>query len=132
MGQQPEFIGLHFWAGDLSRTVDFYRMIGIDVPSPDGGFASITLGNGVNLAFGSDELTRSYDERFAAPARDKSAAALQFRFGSREEVDAMYARLTDAGYRGHLAPIDAFWGARYCEVLDPDGNAVGFHSPRGG
>jgi len=41
----------------------------------------------------------------------------------------MYEALTSAGYHGHLAPIDAFWGDRYCEVDDADGHAVGFHSP---
>ena len=41
----------------------------------------------------------------------------------------MYAALTSAGYHGHLAPIDAFWGNRYCEVDDADGHTVGFQSP---
>jgi uncharacterized glyoxalase superfamily protein PhnB len=40
----------------------------------------------------------------------------------------MYAVLTAAGYHGHLAPVDAFWGNRYAEVDDPDGTIVGFHS----
>jgi uncharacterized glyoxalase superfamily protein PhnB len=34
-----------------------------------------------------------------------------------------------AGHRSHLAPFDAFWGARYAVVLDPDGNRVGISSP---
>ena len=29
----------------------------------------------------------------------------------------------------HLEPIDAFWGARYAVVNDPDGNHVGIMSP---
>ena len=28
-----------------------------------------------------------------------------------------------------LPPFDAFWGSRYAEVCDPDGNVLGFHSP---
>jgi uncharacterized glyoxalase superfamily protein PhnB len=39
----------------------------------------------------------------------------------------MHATLTAAGHSSHLAPFDAFWGKRYCEVIDPDGNVVGFH-----
>lgn len=58
------------------------------------------------------------------------ASALQFLLESREAVDRVYGVLTDAGYHGHLAPIDAFWGGRYAEVDDPDGTIVGFHSPR--
>jgi len=26
-------------------------------------------------------------------------------------------------------PFDAFWGARYAIVEDPDGNVIGFQSP---
>ena len=42
----------------------------------------------------------------------------------------LYEELTGAGYAGHLPPFDAFWGARYAEVEDPDGNLLGFHSPQ--
>jgi hypothetical protein len=35
-----------------------------------------------------------------------------------------------AGYAGQQAPFDAFFGARYAIVTDPDGNAVGIMSPR--
>jgi uncharacterized glyoxalase superfamily protein PhnB len=48
---------------------------------------------------------------------------------SREAVDALYADLTVAGYKGLQAPWDAFWGARYAIVEDPDGIGVGLMSP---
>ena len=38
--------------------------------------------------------------------------------------------LTAAGHRGLQAPYDAFWGARYAVVEDPDGIAVGLMSPK--
>ena len=44
-------------------------------------------------------------------------------------MDARYADLTAAGYRGQQPPWDAFWGARYAVVEDPDGNPVGLMSP---
>jgi hypothetical protein len=34
-----------------------------------------------------------------------------------------------AGYEGQQPPYDAFTGARYAVVLDPDGNAVGLMGP---
>ena len=37
--------------------------------------------------------------------------------------------MTSAGYRGLQSPYDAFWGARYAMVEDPDGVAVGLMSP---
>ena len=54
---------------------------------------------------------------------------LGFRVATREAVDALYGRMTAAGHRGQQPPYDAFWGARYAVVEDPDGNAVGIMSP---
>jgi uncharacterized glyoxalase superfamily protein PhnB len=44
-------------------------------------------------------------------------------------VDRLYAELTAGGYRGKQPPYDAFWGARYAVVADPDGIDVGLMSP---
>ena len=52
-----------------------------------------------------------------------------FALPSREAVDERYAALTAAGYAGRQPPFDAFWGARYAIVADPDGNDVGLMSP---
>jgi uncharacterized glyoxalase superfamily protein PhnB len=57
------------------------------------------------------------------------STVLGFAVPSRQAVDEIYAGLTGAGYRGHQKPYDAFWGARYAIVEDPDGNAVGLMSP---
>lgn len=126
--QQPAFTGLHFFARDMAATLAFYRLCGLMLPD-NPHFASVTLPNGIAFAFGSYDLTRGYDAGFHEPV-GAGAIALQFDLPSREAVDAMYADLTGAGHAGHLAPIDAFWGSRYAEVEDPDGNIVGFHSPR--
>ena len=50
--------------------------------------------------------------------------SLAFVCDSPAEVDAHYDRMLAAGYAGHLAPFDAFWGQRYAILHDPDGNAV--------
>ena len=52
-----------------------------------------------------------------------------FGVSSREEVDRLYGEMTATGHRGLQAPFDAFWGARYAIVEDPDGIAVGLMSP---
>ena len=52
-----------------------------------------------------------------------------FSVASREEVDRLFAELTAAGHEGLQPPWDAFWGARYAIVEDPDGIAVGLMSP---
>lgn len=124
---QPTFTGLHFFVRDMAATIAFYRQLGLDVPDGE-HFVSMTLPGGIKLAFGTYALTRGYDAAFDE-RNGPSSNALQFDLPSREAVDALYDNLTSAGARGHLAPIDAFWGSRYAEVLDPDGNVVGFHSP---
>ena len=52
-----------------------------------------------------------------------------FSLPTREAVDERYAALTSVGYAGRQPPFDAFWGARYAIVADPDGNDVGLMSP---
>ena len=54
---------------------------------------------------------------------------LGFMLASRTAVDDRYAELIAAGYQGRQPPFDAFWGARYAVVADPDGNDVGLMSP---
>jgi len=39
-------------------------------------------------------------------------------------MDALYERIVGSGYKGHRQPWDAFWGQRYAQVVDPDGNLV--------
>jgi uncharacterized glyoxalase superfamily protein PhnB len=124
------FIGVHLVTADMAAALDFYRHIGLEVP--DGAeeqvHVTLDLGNGAQLELSTVALARAYDPGWRDPSAPP-ASALQFRLASRDAVDDLYAELTAAGYHGHLAPFDAFWGNRYAEVDDPDGNLVGFHSP---
>ena len=52
-----------------------------------------------------------------------------FRVAERAEVDRSVEIVAAAGYRVLQPPFDAFWGARYAIVEDPDGVAVGLMSP---
>jgi catechol 2,3-dioxygenase-like lactoylglutathione lyase family enzyme len=58
-----------------------------------------------------------------------SGAVLGFKVESREEVDALVEALAGEGVPVQQPPYDAFWGARYAIVSDPDGHAVGIMSP---
>lgn len=80
---------------------------------------------GINLDFDSTQLARSYNEGFEA----EHGSVIGFSLSSREEVDERYKEMTHAGYAGLQSPYDAFWGARYAIVEDPDGNHVGLMSP---
>jgi len=46
-----------------------------------------------------------------------------------EDVDAIVAAVSAAGHRVLQPPHDAFFGARYAVVEDPDGLAVGIMDP---
>jgi len=129
-GGNSMFIGVHLAVADMSKAMDFYRRAGLPAPegAAAGGHVEIGLGGGVHLAFSTPAVISMYDSEWRGPS-PSTATVLQLQLSSRAEVDDMYAALTSAGYHGHLAPIDAFWGNRYCEVDDADGHTVGFQSP---
>ena len=58
-----------------------------------------------------------------------TGVVLGFKVETRDEVDAMVTTLAADGVPVQQPPFDAFWGARYAVVSDPDGNAVGIMSP---
>jgi uncharacterized glyoxalase superfamily protein PhnB len=122
-------IGVHLTVADVPAAIAFYRRLGLDVPEAVGGgsHVEIDLGDGHHLALSSPDITRAYDPGWTTPS-GPPGSVLQFEVDSRDAVDELYAELTTAGYQGHLAPIDAFWGNRYAEVDDPAGHRVGFHS----
>ncbi|MDQ7033970.1 MAG: VOC family protein [Anaerolineae bacterium] len=49
---------------------------------------------------------------------------LAFLCDSPKDVDTHFERLKGLGYGVHKAPFDAFWGQRYAQIEDPDGNVI--------
>jgi catechol 2,3-dioxygenase-like lactoylglutathione lyase family enzyme len=128
MTAQFHFIGLV--VADMAASLAFYRRLGLDVPPEADGEPHVEapLGEGPLLVWDTVDVIRSFDPDWTPPTGDPGAA-LGFRCDSPEEVDRRYAELTAAGYRGHKAPWDAFWGQRYAIVRDPDGNSVDLLAP---
>jgi uncharacterized glyoxalase superfamily protein PhnB len=112
-----EVRGIHLFVRDVARSVAFYELAGIEFAYVGEHFARASGGRAA-LEIGSYDLTRGYDPGFREPPPGGSTA-VQLGVDSREEVDAAFARMVTAGYEGHAAPFDAFWGARYAEVRDP-------------
>jgi uncharacterized glyoxalase superfamily protein PhnB len=114
----------------MAKAMDFYRRAGL--PVPDGverrEHVQIDVGPDVPIALSTPAVVAMYDSGWRGPS-PSTATVLQLQLVDRDAVDDMYTALTGAGYRGHLAPIDAFWGNRYCEIDDADGHTVGFQSP---
>ncbi|WP_282695649.1 VOC family protein [Streptomyces sp. CC208A] len=109
---------------DMAASLAFYRRLGLDFPEGAEGapHVEVVLPGGLRLAWDTEESVRSFDPSYRRAGG--SRGELAFRCGAAEEVDAVYAELTGAGYTGHLEPWDAVWGQRYAVVHDPDGYGV--------
>jgi uncharacterized glyoxalase superfamily protein PhnB len=127
----PNLNQLNIVARDFDRTLAFYRRLGVDIEESGGGdgirHVAVTLGNGLLLEFDNVELARMYNAARRQGAG--SGVVIGFSVATREAVDERYADLVAAGYEGRQPPWDAFWGARFAIVADPEGNDVGIMSP---
>ncbi len=128
MTAQFHFVGIV--VADMAASLAFYRRLGLDIPAGADGeqHDEAVIGDGHSLVWDTAELIHSFDPDWAPPSGGPRIA-LGFRCASPEEVDRRYAELTAAGYQGHKAPWDAFWGQRYATLRDPDGNSVDLLAP---
>ncbi len=130
----PLLNGLNLVVRDMESTLAFYRKLGLQIPDTaiwrtESGahHVAISMPNGIDLDFDSAELAKSYNAGWKADGTSRSV--IGFSLPTREAVDERYAELIAAGYTGLQPAYDAFWGARYAIVEDPDGNHVGLLSP---
>jgi len=122
----PTF-GVSLVVADVDASIGFYRTLGVAIPD-DANWESHHVGipiQGSALDLDSVALTKGYDDKW-----NGTGVILIIRVPTREGVDETYKRVVDAGHAAHLEPIDAFWGARYAVVRDPDGNHIGIMSPQ--
>jgi catechol 2,3-dioxygenase-like lactoylglutathione lyase family enzyme len=128
MDDSPIFDQLNLVVSDMQAAVTFYRRLGLDIPDTDPAFQShhrsARMPDGVDLDIDSAEFARHWDGGW-----NGGRAVIGFKVSSRDRVDSLYSELTAYGYVGQQPPFDAFWGARYAIVEDPDGNPVGLMSP---
>jgi catechol 2,3-dioxygenase-like lactoylglutathione lyase family enzyme len=126
----PAALGLV--AADLPRTLAFYRTLGVDIaPEADSEpHVELTLPGGFRVMWDPESTITSFDPSWTPPPSGSSRVGLAFECDSPGEVDQVYARMTGAGYEGHLEPFDAPWGQRYASLRDPDGNGVDLYATR--
>lgn len=117
---------------DLRASLRFYRLLGLDLPEDPAGEDHIeaTTAGGVRVMFDTVDMVRSLMPEWTPP-QGGHRLGLAFHCENPAGVDATYERLTAAGYEGAKAPWDAFWGQRYAQVRDPDGNPVDLFAPLG-
>ena len=120
---------------DMDRAIAFYRRLGVKFPEPadpEGhGHVEATLDGGIRFTLDTEETIRSFDPGWTAPAGGHRMA-LAFLVESPGAVDQKFAELVKAGAHPHKEPWDAFWGQRYAQMHDPDGNVVDLFAPISG
>jgi uncharacterized glyoxalase superfamily protein PhnB len=109
---------------DFAASVRFYRVLGVEVSDPEEGAEhhETTLPNGLRLMWDTVELMQQLYPDREEPRGHR--IGLAFECESPADVDGTYRRLVDEGFEGKKEPYDAFWGQRYADAVDPDGNVV--------
>jgi len=127
----PTLDAVGFVVTDMARTLAFYRLLGLDFPegADNEGHVETTLAGGIRLLFDTVAVIQSFSHY--EPPAGGHRMGLAFRCVSPADVDAQFAALIEAGETSLKEPFDAFWGQRYAQVLDPDGNPVDLYAPLG-
>jgi uncharacterized glyoxalase superfamily protein PhnB len=111
--------------------VAFYRLLGApfaaDAGGSEHGHAEAELAGGFRFLLDTEESVRSFDPGWSRAA-GSPAAGIAFRCERAEDVDTLYAQALQVGGTGHKEPWNAFWGQRYAQLRDPDGNAVDLYA----
>lgn len=122
-------------ARDVGASVAFYSLLGVKIPKnavwttkTGAHHVTVHFPDGAELSISSAKLARVYNKGWRGNTAGGNVV-IGFAVGARRAVDATYAKLTKAGYKGVSPPWDAFWGSRYAIVADPDSNHVGIMSP---
>ena len=121
-------VAVEIVAGDLTRSLDFYRVLGLAVPEGDGPHVEVELPGGNKLLFDTEDTIAGMHPGWTPPT-SAGRVVLAFGLESPADVDALFARVTAAGHEGTLEPFDAPWGQRYATVLDPDGTSIDLFAP---
>lgn len=112
-------------SSDLQRSVEFYRLVGIPLPDADSDHVEVELPNGFRFALDSLELMKSLGP-WEEPKGHRMGIGINA--GTAAGVDEAFKKIVNAGFAGLTEPFDAFWGQRYAQVKDPDGNPVDLYA----
>jgi catechol 2,3-dioxygenase-like lactoylglutathione lyase family enzyme len=108
---------------DVAKSVAFYRLLGVDlVKAGAHDHYEARTASGLRILLDAVALIRTIEPDYRKPTT--GGVVMCFKQASAAAVDALYARITDAGFASKKGPWDAFWGQRYACVLDPDGNQI--------
>ena len=132
---RPTLNQLNIVSSNLDASIAFYRRLGVDFPedrvwrTATGAHHASAVDAGSDLDLDSATFTQIWNKGWAGRKDLAGRLVVGFSVATRAEVDRLYGEMTASGHRGLQAPYDAFWGARYAIVEDPDGVAVGLMGP---
>jgi|SRR5688572_6410998 uncharacterized glyoxalase superfamily protein PhnB len=131
----PDLNQIDLVVRDMDATIAFYRALGVDIPesaiwrTPSGiHHVDVTMPGGLTMHWDSPALAKVYNRGWREPTGMGTRGVLSFKVASRDDVDRIHQKLTGLGHQSSQPPFDAFWGARYAIVEDPDGNHIGIMS----
>jgi catechol 2,3-dioxygenase-like lactoylglutathione lyase family enzyme len=133
---RPTLNQLNIVSSNPEASIAFYRRLGLDIPDRQvwrttTGVHHVSAEDaGLDFDLDSTAFAQLWNNGWRGRKDLAGRVVVGLHVASREEVDRLYGEMTAAGHRGLQAPCDAFWGARYAIVEDPDGIAVGLMSPK--
>ena len=112
------------YARDLQKSIEFYRLLGLDVPDPlpDRPVSIYRMDNGITMIFTTDDIARRFDPSWTRPEPGYQQVT-EFLVDDDAAVDTLWDTLTSAGYHGRMAPARSN-GPYATMVDDPDGNVL--------
>jgi len=127
----PRLDAIGIVTADIGASCRFYELLGVAVGEPPegGDHFEATLPSGIRLMWDSVELMKQLDRDWQQPAGHR--LGLAFHCITAAGVDRTHDAVVEAGYVSKSDPWDAFWGQRYAQVVDPDGNVVDLFAPLG-
>jgi catechol 2,3-dioxygenase-like lactoylglutathione lyase family enzyme len=128
------FDSVNLVVSDMDASRAFYARLGLEFrnshePVWDQHHVTAVRPGGEGTDLGFDLDSASFAKEWNAGWPGGPGVVLGFHVETRQAVDDLVAELAAAGASVQQEPWDAFWGARYAVVSDPDGNAVGIMSP---
>ena len=125
----PRFEAFGIVVSDMARALAFYRKLGLEFPegAETEDHVEAQLPGGLRYMLDKETVMRMFDPEWQRPTGGHAEAG-GFRCDSPAEVDQVYAELLAAGGRAYKEPWDAFWGMRYAQLEDPDGNLLSLYA----
>jgi catechol 2,3-dioxygenase-like lactoylglutathione lyase family enzyme len=136
---KPTLDQINLVCGDPDASIAFYRRLGVEIPDAaiwrtSTGAHHISAGDrsrnqAVDFDLDSTAFAQCWNSGWKGQTDLRGRVVVGFSVPTRAAVDDVFRDMIAAGYRGLQEPVDAFWGARYAIIEDPDGVAVGLMSP---